>query len=281
MATARTALRSLSPLLLAGLSLAALLAGCGDDDHFGATTTPLRILVTNDDGIGAEGIDALVAALVADPRNEVIVCAPDGNRSGTTDMTGPSARCGDLSVTAGTTLGGHPGTAMNGCPADTVVYALANLYPAAAPPHVVLSGINEGQNVSRPIATRVSGTVGAARTAGRNGIPALAVSQGSPAAGGTYAYATAVATTLDWLEEHRAALLAAAVAPDPIDSINVPSCAPGLEVRGLLAGLPLATLGNGAFDAQDCASTLAAPRDDVEAFRNGFITLTAVPLANG
>jgi 5'-nucleotidase len=270
----------LSRLLLTGVTLATL-AGCGDDDHFGEANPPLRILVTNDDGIGAEGIDALVEALVADPRNEVTVCAPNGNRSGTTDMTGPSARCGDLAVTAGSTLGGYPGTAMNGCPADTVLYALANLYPADAPPHVVLSGINEGQNVSLPIATRVSGTVGAARTAGRNGIPALAVSQGSPAPGGAYAYDVAVDTTLDWIDDHRAALQAGGTPPDTIDSINVPSCAPGLEVRGILAGLPLATLGNGAFDSQDCASTLMDPRDDVEAFRNGFITRTTVALENG
>lgn len=276
----RIAHHPIARLLVATIALG-FAAGCGDDDNFGTETPPLRILVTNDDGIDAEGIDAVVEALVADPRNEVTLCAPNGNRSGTSDMTGPSARCGDLAVAAGSTLGGYPGTAVNGCPADTVIYALANLYPADAPPHVVLSGINEGQNVSLPIATRVSGTVGAARTAGRNGIPALAVSQGSPAPGGAYAYDVAVDTTLDWLEDHRAALQAGGAPPDAIDSINVPSCAPGLEVRGILTSLPLATLGNGAFDPQDCASTLTDPRDDVEAFRNGFITQTTVALENG
>ncbi len=174
--------------IAAALSLG--LAGCGDDDDDGAVQR-LRILVTNDDGVAAEGIDAVVEALLADPDNEVVVSAPSGNRSGSGDMTGPSARCGDLSVDATTTLSGYAATAIDGCPADCVNYALSELYAAGAPPHVVISGINEGQNVSELVATELSGTVGAAKTAARRGVPALALSQGTPGEGGEYDYPAA------------------------------------------------------------------------------------------
>lgn len=273
-------LRSCSAFTLLLAAAVATLPGCGDDDSR-SEDPPLRILVTNDDGVAAEGIDALVEALAADPRNEVVVSAPNDNRSGTSDMTGPSDRCGDLSVAATTTLGGYPATAVNGCPADTVLYAVANLYPADSPPQVVFSGINEGQNVSFPVATRISGTVGAARTAGRLGIPALALSQGSLPFGSEYDYSAAVTSALDWLDAHRAELTNDGPALTSIDSINVPSCTDGTSIRGTIVGLPLAPSANGAFDFQDCASTVEDPQTDVEAFRNGFITQTEVALDNG
>jgi len=249
--------------------------GCGSDDD--VSSRPLRILVTNDDGIAAEGIDTLVEALIADPRNEVVVCAPTGNRSGSGDMTGPSQRCGDLTVRGDTTPSGYAATALDGCPADTVIYALANLYPVDAPPDVVISGINEGQNVSEPIATRISGTVGAAKTAARGGVPALAASQGLPQAGAAPDYPAGAAAVLAWLDDHRGALLDGAVAVGTVDSLNIPSCATG-AIRGTLFDVPLAAGTDGALSAQDCTSTLADPADDVEALNNGFIVSSVVPV---
>lgn len=250
----------------------ALAAGCGNSSPSGRT---LSILVTNDDGVAAAGIDAIVEALVADPRNEVVVSAPSGNRSGSGDQTGPSALCGNLSVGSATTASGYPATAIDGCPADAVNYALANLYPAGSRPDVVISGINEGQNVSELVATRISGTVGAAKTAARQGIPALASSQGIPAAGGTFDYPAGVAAVLDWLAVHRAALADGAMPPG-VDSVNIPSCTAG-AIRGTIVGLPLAPSPEGALGAQDCLSTLEDPIDDVQAFLNGFIPVTSVP----
>jgi 5'-nucleotidase len=270
-----TTLRSCT-LIFAVLTFA--VAGCGDDGSH--RVMPLRILVTNDDGVGAGGIDAIVEALASDPDNEVIVSAPDGNRSGSSDNTGPSALCGDLTVTTAMTLSGYAATAINGCPADAVNYALANLYPANAPPHLVISGINAGQNVSLPIATRVSGTVGAARTAARSGIPALAASQGAPPIDGTYDYASGVAAVLIWLEEKRSSLLSGEQPPADIDSINVPTCVAGTSIRGTVIDLPLAPNANLAFNTQDCASTLDDFQNDVEAFLNGYITRNSVPLQN-
>lgn len=256
-----------------GLALAVTLAlvGCGDTDITGER---LRILVTNDDGVAAEGIDAVVEALVANSDNDVVVCAPNGNRSGSGDMTGPSERCGDLSVASATTHSGYPATAIDGCPADAVNYALANLYPAGAGPHVVISGINEGQNVSAVIAG-LSGTVGAAKTAARQGVPAVASSQGIPSAGGEFDYPAGAEAVLSWLGPRRAAL-AGGSSPAEADSINIPSCSAG-SIRGTVM-VALAPTVDGAIEPQDCTSTLEDPTTDVQALNNGFISQTDIPL---
>jgi 5'-nucleotidase len=248
----------------------AILVGCGSDDD--DESRVLRILVTNDDGVGAEGIDAVVEALIADPRNEVMVCAPESNRSGSSDQTGPSDFCGDLAVRAATTASGYPATSVNGCPADSVIYALQSLYPADAPPDLVVSGLNEGQNHSVAIAG-ISGTVGAAKTASRMGVPAVATSQGIPEPD----YETGVDVVLEWLDEHRGEILRGF---DPIDiaSINVPSCLDG-SLRGTISGLPLAEQAAGAFDEPNCIDEPAEPpTTDVEAFLDGYATVTAVGL---
>jgi len=265
--------RRMSAWLVAGLILA--LVGCGDDDDW--SRARLRILVTSDDGVAAEGIDAIVQALVADPRNEITVCAPDGNRSASGDMTGPSERCGDLSVTTAATASGYPATAINGCPADSVNYALASLYTQEAPPHVVVSGINRGQNVGKLYATQVSGTVGAAKTAARQGVPAVASSQGFPEEGSPFDYPAGVDAVLAWLENNRAALMAGSITPTDVDSLNIPSCSTG-SIRGTIVALPLAENFEGALGTQNCESTLDDPLDDVEAFLNGFVTQSNVPL---
>ncbi len=258
----------------AGAALLLALAGCGSDD---SSDERLRILVTNDDGVAADGIDQIVEALAADPSNEVVVCGPGGNRSGSSDMTGPSVVCGDLTVASSTTQGGYPATAINGCPADSVNYALDVIYPPDAAPHVVISGINEGQNVSELIATQVSGTVGAAKTAARRGVPALAASQGLRPGGAQPDYPSGVESVLEWLDEHRAELLAGGAVPTDVDSLNAPSCETG-TIRGTISGVPLAATPMGALDPQDCTSTLENPVDDVTAFLNGFITVSAGPL---
>ncbi len=265
--------------LLTTLGLAIALLGC--DSGTSSSDVALRILVTNDDGVGAEGIDAIVEALTADPNNDVTVCAPDGQRSGSGDNTD----CGTLNGTDTTTQSGYAATAVDGCPADAVNYALdpANgLYAAGSLPHVVISGINEGQNVSEFVATVASGTVGAAKTAARNhGIPALATSQGSsegppiPPPGSVYDYDSGVSAALAWLAEHRSALAAGTVTTATVDSLNTPSCTAG-SVRGLRE-VPLAVDGTDAFKPQDCESTLEDPQDDVEAFINGFNALSPVP----
>lgn len=253
--------------------------GSGSDDD----PEMLRILVTNDDGVGAPGIDFVVEALIVDPRNEVVVSAPADQRSGSGDSiieTNPS--CGSGQAMPSSTASGHSEAtwAVDGCPADAVLYALDNLYPDA-PPHVVLSGINEGQNVGdvSGALSQLSGTVGAAKAAACSGVPALASSQGDPAEGGEHDYVAGLAEVLDWLEANREALVAGEVDTDDITSINIPTCNEGI-IRGR-AEVPLGTeipdsIG-GLLDEQDCESTREDPQDDIEAFFNGYVSITPVP----
>jgi len=265
--------------------LAVGLWGCGSSSDGsggsgGSGGDVLQILVTNDDGVGAPGIDALVEALIADPNNDVVVCAPAENQSGTGDATiedDPS--CGTGAAMPSSTASGYDAAtwAVDGCPADAVNYALANLYPDG-PPDVVLSGVNEGQNVGdiTGLLSQVSGTVGAAKTAACAGVPALASSQGD---GETVDFPSGVAAAMQWLTDHRAALLAGEVPVENITSINIPSCDGNGEIRGTVE-VPLATDNPDNYrllGPQDCTSTLQSPSNDVEAFFNGYTTVTPVP----
>jgi len=263
--------RFMAVFLTLGLA-ASSVAGCSSDSAE-SPAAPLRILVTNDDGVSALGIDAIVGALTADSDDEVTVCAPATERSGTGDTTD----CGTLEGADAETASGYPATAVDGCPADAVNYALDpsnGLYMADSLPHVVISGINTGQNLGAPIIS-ISGTVGAAKTAARDhGIPALASSQGLPEPDGEYDYPSGVEAVLAWLAEHRGALAVGTVTTTEIDSINIPSCAAGSMIRGTLE---IAISETSTFQAQDCESDLANPQTDVEAFDNGYTTLSAVP----
>ncbi|MBK9179213.1 MAG: survival protein SurE [Acidimicrobiales bacterium] len=263
-------------------------SGCGGDGESGADATrpdttapagtgadapdtsalpePLRILVTNDDGVGAPGIDVLVEALRAQPGVEVIVVAPATNQSGTGGSTTP----GELAVADATTASGFPATAVAGFPADTVIWA-TDLGGLAERPDLVISGINNGQNLG-PL-TQVSGTVGAARAAEARGIPALAVSQGiadSPD------FATGAELAIAWLEEHRDAIVSGEAADGVVENLNVPTCPSG-SVRGVV-DVPTATDAGGRdLLTTSCTSTVEDPADDIDAFMNGFAPLAPVP----
>jgi 5'-nucleotidase len=228
---------------------------------------PLRILVTNDDGVAAPGIDALVEALEGQVRVKVTVIAPADDQSGTGDRTTPGSP-DSLTVSQATTASGHRATAVDGFPADTVLYALDR--SARKRPHLVISGVNAGQNLG-PIAD-ISGTVGAARTAAREGIPALAVSQGI---GDPPDFPTGVLEVIAWLEKHRKALAGGPpgrARPAELVSLNVPTCTTG-KVRRVIEVPPAATT-EGAVGAVDCTSTLRDPPDDIQAFNSGFATLS-------
>lgn len=266
-------------ILTFGFAMTSLVACSSDSNQTSAG--PLRILITNDDGVSAPGIDAVVEALKDDPDNMLTVSAPAANQSGSGDMTTPTPP--PLVATETTTASGYPAVAVDGFPADSVLYALENLFPDA-PPHVVLSGINEGQNVGAvpsgqlALLSGISGTVGAAKTAACLGVPALASSQGEVEEDGTLDYEAGVAEVLAWLEANRAALLAGQVPLENITSINIPSCETG-SIRGTLE-VPLATenpnawaLSNG---TQDCESTVENPPNDVEAFFNGYTSVSLV-----
>lgn len=272
---------------IVGGLVAALIAlgACGSDDSAtDATTTstvaestttttapavePLVVLVTNDDGIGATGIDVLVNALLEVDDLEVVVVAPAANQSGSSDKTTP----GGASYAAGSTASGVEGTAVDGFPADTIGVALDELGLA---PDLVVSGINEGQNTG-PLAY-ASGTVGAARTAARRGIPAVA---GSAGLGEDAEYAAAAERVVAWIGSHRDDLMGGTVPVDTITSINVPTCTIG-SIRDGSIEVPLAAAFPDGVDpfTSDCTiENVAPPADDVAAVASGYAAETLVPI---
>ena len=132
--------------------------------------------------------------------------------------------------------------------------------------------MNEGQNIG--LVSDFSGTMGAAKWAGRSGVPALATSQGQIGSG-PWNYADGVTHVMDWITGNRGDIESGAFAGVPypqVWSMNVPPCDP-LAVRGVET-VPLnpAVFNN----APDCASTLVGPADDVEAFANGFVSIAAI-----
>jgi len=229
----------------------------------------LRVLVTNDDGVAAPGIDALVQGLRKLDRVQLTVVAPADNKSGSSDMTTPGTP-GALATNETTTANGYPAIAVQGFPADTVNFALDGGIPTK--PQLVASGINAGANLG-PV-TGVSGTVGAARTAVRRGVPAVAISQGTTE-GVQPDYPAGVRQAVTWVKEHRKALTKKnPKPPTAAASINVPTCTTG-KVRGLI-DVPTAT-GGDVTQPPNCASKVKNPPDDVIAFVNGYAPLSPVP----
>src|SRR5881392_2590350 len=130
----------------------------------------MRVLLTNDDGISAPGLQAARKALRAIEGVEVDVIAPDSNRSATarsittrSPLTVEEVEFGD----------GDKGYATDGTPVDCVRFAELGL--VGHRPDLIVSGINHGANLGDDIT--YSGTVAAALEGIVLGIPAIAVSQ--------------------------------------------------------------------------------------------------------
>ncbi|MCB4454586.1 5'/3'-nucleotidase SurE [Leisingera sp. McT4-56] len=129
----------------------------------------MRILITNDDGISAEGLKVLdaIAHEVAGPDGEVWTVAPAFEQSGV-------GHC--ISYTRPTMLSqlSERRFAAEGSPADCV---LAGIHVAMhdQKPDLVLSGVNRGNNSAEN--ALYSGTLGGAMEAALQGIPAMALSQ--------------------------------------------------------------------------------------------------------
>jgi len=134
----------------------------------------LRILVTNDDGINAKGLWALVKALKGFA--EVVVVAPDREQSAVgTSVTLHSP----LRVTPITPpIDGVKAYSVEGTPSDCVILAFGNLIDGGV--DMVVSGINEGPNLGDDVF--ISGTVGAALQAYLKGLPSIAISIATPEA---------------------------------------------------------------------------------------------------
>lgn len=129
----------------------------------------MRILITNDDGINAPGLTVLaeIAAQIAGPDGEVWTVAPAFEQSGVGHCISYAhpfmlAKLDDKRFAA------------EGSPADCVLAGLHDVMKDA-PPDLVLSGVNRGNNSAENVL--YSGTLGGAMEAALQGLPAIALSQ--------------------------------------------------------------------------------------------------------
>ena len=132
------------------------------------------MLLTNDDGIAAQGLQTLRRALLEVPGVELAVVAPDGNRSATARSitTRRPLTVREVEFDDGTT-----GFATDGTPVDCVRLAQLGLIDGFEI-DLVVSGINHGANLGDDVT--YSGTVAAALEAILLEVPGIAVSQQSP-----------------------------------------------------------------------------------------------------
>ena len=190
----------------------------------------MRVLLTNDDGIEADGLQALRRQLLTVPGIELAVIAPDGNRSAMARSITTRRPLWVREVDFGD---GTVGYATDGTPVDCVRLANLGLIDGFRA-ELVVAGINHGANLGDDIT--YSGTVAAALEALVLGLPGIAVSQQSVA--GELDFRAGVAFEF----ERSAAFAARLVAelrelPLPTGTllnINVPGVAPiGVEVARL------------------------------------------------
>ncbi|HEY3695009.1 5'/3'-nucleotidase SurE [Phenylobacterium sp.] len=126
----------------------------------------MRILLTNDDGIHAEGLAALerIARTLSD---DIWICAPEYEQSG-------ASRALTLAEPIRVRTVGERRFAVSGTPTDCVMLALGELVEGPRP-DLVLSGVNRGANLAEDVT--MSGTVAGAIEAMAMGVPGIALSQ--------------------------------------------------------------------------------------------------------
>ena len=131
----------------------------------------MNVLLTNDDGIHAQGLWAVYNRLAG--THQVDVVAPDRERSaiGHAITLQRPLRATRISLN-----GGYSGYAVNGTPADCIKLGFSEILPEK--PDVVIAGINAGANVGANL--NYSGTVAAAKEAALGGTIGIAVSIEGP-----------------------------------------------------------------------------------------------------
>ena len=190
----------------------------------------LQVLLTNDDGIEADGLQALRRALLEVQGVRLVVIAPDGNRSA---MARSITTRRPLWVEEVSFSDGTSGYATDGTPVDCVRLARLGLVEDFQA-QLVVSGVNHGANLGDDIT--YSGTVAAALEGIVLGLPAIAVSQQSRARSldfrfdGGFDFEVAagfVARLVERLED-------VPISPRTLLNVNVPAGQPkGVEVASL------------------------------------------------
>ena len=179
----------------------------------------MRILLTNDDGIHAQGLKIL-ESIARELSDDVVVVAPESDQSGVAHSLSLSdpLRLREVSPR-------H--FAVKGTPTDCVIMGVRKIM-ADRKPDLVLSGVNRGQNVAEDVT--YSGTIAGAMEGAILGVPAIALSQAYGGAAGR------VSIAWDATEAHAAPLirkiLSAGIPPGGLVNVNFPPCGSD-EVKGV------------------------------------------------
>ena len=244
--------------------------------------TPLRILLTNDDGWNAPGIQAMKTSLEA-AGHTVTVVAPSRNRSGSS-----VAFTADFFTQLDVVQQSTNVWSVSGTPADAVLVGL-RVVMKDTPPDLVISGANMGQNVGRT--ANSSGTVGAALMATQLDKPAIAVSVGvDPAEYATgfpstmAAFPRAGTFTVNTIKELQKSATNGVLLPSrQLLNINYPARAAAnitgvahTSMGGTLDVVPnYAAAGPGKYTIiPELRNDTDKPDSDVTKFRAGNITIT-------
>jgi 5'-nucleotidase len=178
----------------------------------------MRILITNDDGVHAEGL-AVLERVAASLSDDVTIVAPENDQSGVAhslSLNDP-LRLREISPR-------H--FAVKGTPTDCVIMGV-RLVMKDQPPDLILSGVNRGLNVAEDVT--YSGTIAGAMEGTLLGIPSVALSQG-------YGRGQREQTPFACAETHAPGLirrlLKEGIPPGVLVNVNFPNCAPQ-EVAGV------------------------------------------------
>lgn len=239
-----------------------------------------HILVTNDDGVQAPGLLALVQALRDLPEVTISVLAPHRNWSASGHVKTLER---PLRIWETTLADGTPALASDGAPSDCVALALLGLLER--PVDLVVSGINPNANLGHDVT--YSGTVTAAMEATIFGVPGMAFSLDSrtpPRTAEDFATAALAARHLvAWVLNHglpQGVLLNVNIPDLPVEALRgVQVTRQGLRVyRDQLIrrldprGVPYYWIGGEAPDG------IPEPGTDIGAVKSGYISVTPLQL---
>jgi 5'-nucleotidase len=176
----------------------------------------MRILITNDDGIHAEGLN-VCEKIARELSDDVWVIAPEYDQSGV-------AHSLSLNDPLRLRQVGERRFAVRGTPTDCVVMGARHVLNGKGP-DLLLSGVNRGRNAGEDVI--YSGTVAGAVEGTMIGVPSLALSQAYASRSGRPPYWE---TSLRYGPDIIRRVLAESVPPDVLVNVNFPDCPPD-EVR--------------------------------------------------
>ena len=178
----------------------------------------MRILITNDDGIHSDGLDAC-AEIARALSDDVWIVAPEFDQSGVSHSLSLNDPLRLRQVD-------ERRFAVKGTPTDCVIMGARHILNGKSP-DLVLSGVNRGRNAGEDVI--YSGTVAGAVEATILGIPSLALSQAYKSRSGNPPHwSTAVKYGPDLIKR----VLGAGIPRDVLINVNFPDCTPG-EVKGI------------------------------------------------